>query len=256
MGNRNLKETLTSLGGQSNEVFLRTKGKEERIIVRICKSAERANYIEALATTFAQDGFFPQLLSREGNNLFFAYVGGRECRKEDAQDVALSVGRICGIINSSDISCSTPPEPDFRFCLGRIVQNGLIKESEGRKITYNYYRLKNALQPRLCLDAHDVYPLNFKVDGDKVYFVDTDAIKHRFRGRGIAKAFSRWFVTEEHRDKFWKGYTSFASKDFWTPEYEKFISLDFTVGTLSYRIYRNEQFNPKDVKTLRSFLSS
>ena len=97
------------------------------------------------------------------------------------------------------------------------------------------------------MDANDVYPENFRLRKEKVYFVDIEAIKPLFRGHGIAKSFIKWFKTNKQREKFKEGYKSAASLNFLTKDYLQFLYLNYFMRSIAIKLRLKIKLNPRDI---------
>lgn len=237
-------------GGDSKQTFL-IECDNQKYVLRKCPDEKITDYYVNIYKKLKKYDFLPKLYHREGKNLIFEYIEGRDCTKEDADKVSYEVGKICAIINKMKPLEHYDMDKKFYDSLKIILKHDIINLEEYNKIGRTYKKLVTEIKPKTMIDANDVYPENFRLRNGKIYFVDIEAIKPRLKGRGIAKAFSRWFRTLKTQNKFWKGYKSVLSNRFWTPKYQKLAEIYFLIPTIRYQIEGVEGLKDKDVKRLK-----
>ena len=197
-------------GGWSKEAHI-AEYKGMKYAVRKCKTLKRAKSYEELEKIFGEKNILPKFLGREGKNVFYEYIKGRDLRHKETKDVIYQVGQIAGHINDVKIRCGL----DKRFEThikelftgdvasehkrvyienkkSSIITNPrpMISKEEYKDFMDFYKTLKGKVKPQMALDANDINPSNFRLREGKVYFVDVEAIKQRVKGFGIGKAFN------------------------------------------------------------------
>ncbi|MBI2044094.1 hypothetical protein HYT24_01900 [Candidatus Pacearchaeota archaeon] len=129
----------------------------------------------------------------------------------------------------------------------------LLNNYEVNKIKMVYQILKKRVKPEFVLDINDTSPANFRLRRGKIYFVDIEAIKGRWKGLGIAKGFIQWITSEKEQNAFKKGYESISSMNFFTEDYKDFIYINFLVQALSYKAAIGRDYG-KDLILLKKII--
>ncbi len=236
-------------GGDSGETFL-VEYRKKKFVLRNYETKGEAEYYLLICKKLKQYGFLPEICYQEGNKILFEYIKGRDCRKSDAFKVAEQVGKICARINRLSIQKNRCKEKSVTSRLQLLRDKGLIDEKQATFLEKRYFQLKKRARPSIAVEFTDVYPENFRLRDGKVYLVDLEGFEKMIKGRGIGKAFLRWFRTPLQRKRFRKGYSSIASTGFLTEEYLQFLYLDFTIFIVSYKLKRRKEINPKDLQRL------
>ncbi len=241
-------------GGLSGQTFLVEHGKEN-CVLRKFPDRKTANFHSDVIKRLQRHRIVPKLLGQHHNLLLLEFISGRTCTKDDATQAAFQVGRICGIINRMKLRNKYDIDVKFFKHLSLIKRRKIITSQEYVKAKKLYLMLKRRLKAKAAMDANDVYPANFRIQNGKIFLVDIEGIKPRLKGRGIAKAFSRWFKKESQRRQFWKGYQKAASSKFWTKDYALLAELYFLVPTISYGADPTRQIKQKDIRALKHLLA-
>lgn len=68
----------------------------------------------------------------------------------------------------------------------------------------------------------------------KLLFVDEGGFRGRIRGAAFTKPLLRfgWMKKENQRNAFWKGYKKYYNNEFFTKEYEDFVSIIYAIKTI------------------------
>jgi hypothetical protein len=244
----------SGVGGWSKEAHI-VEYKGIKYVVRKCKTLKRAKSYEEFEKVFGEHNILPKFLGREGKNVFYEYIKGRDLTHKETKDVIYQVGQIAGHINNVKTKC--PSDKMFEMNLKELLTGNvasenkdvyienkkmsiitnprpMISEEEYQVIMDFYKALKRKSKPRMALDANDINPSNFRLREGKVYFVDVEAIKQRVKGFGIGKCFAQWLKTKREQDYFREGYASVAPIGFLTKAYETFVRLNFLVQSVNY----------------------
>jgi len=234
----------SGVGGITGEMHL-VKHDGKKYALRICLDEKRAEDYSAIYSNIEQHGFFPKLLYREGRHFLFEYLEGRDCTLKDGPEIAYEVGKIFGLINSAPLNFSKNFNADKKFFsdLDFLLKNGLIDSERLEKIKKMHTELRGKVDLKMVAEISDCIPSNFRISNGKVFLVDIEAVKYRFRGRGIAKAFLRWFKKEEERKKFIEGYSSVAPVDFLTKEYLQFSYLYYLVINTRFKLENKKAYD-------------
>ncbi len=245
-------------GGESNEVHLLTYA-DKKYILRKYSNTDDCDWSFYTHNLLKEHGFLPKIIFKKDKNLILEHINGRNCTKNDADDVAYEIGRICGIVNNTgiderEIKKRSDYEEIFFKYLKNVVKKGVIsnKNSISCEEAYKFYR--DRIEIITSLDADDVHCDNFMLTGNKIYFVDVDSIKVRIKGRGVTKAFSRWFRKEDQRKKFINGYNTVNSLDFYHGDYRKFCELNFLITSIYYGLESRGKPNEKDMTDLENLI--
>ncbi len=240
-------------GGFSGEAHL-LKHEGKKYFLRKCLSQERAEGYLYLYNNLEKHGVFPKLLYGEGKTLLFEYLEGRDCRQEDGMKAAYDVGRIFGLVSQVPVNpdCKLNLDKTFFKDLEILFEKKIIDDIKFDKIKKIYALLRKKVDLKIVFDVSDCIPSNFRFSGDKLYLVDIESVKCRFKGRGIAKAFLRWFKKEEEREMFKKGYSSVAPADFMTKEYMQYSYLYYLVVNTIVKLQdgKNYSENLRDLDKL------
>src|SRR3989338_2639486 len=244
-------------GGLSGEVYF-VKNRKKRYVVRSCASLEKAKFYERLSHLFDKKYFLPQFLTRQGSEVLYEYIGGRQTRKKnESLAVIEQIGVVAAYINQ--VPARGAMDKRFynqlhelatgQFMLNKKQTNAsrraglsslekiapILSADEARTIRKVYQYLKKMTKPRLVLDINDLQETNFRVRDGKVYLVDIEGIKTRVRGFGIAKGFMKWFKEPKEQRAFLRGYSRVASTAFYTSLYKDFLDLNFLLQIINYR---------------------
>jgi thiamine kinase-like enzyme len=249
-------------GGLTRETHIvRHKGK--KYVLRKCLELSKARYYEHLSEKFEKHGFLPKFLGRLGKNVFYEYIDGRDLRgKKERLDNIKEVGKILAMINKYKIEKSEKElfktqvkelvlgnyNPSLKVQIARKARKvrkkpkALLTKEEGIKILSYFKKLKKELKPKLVYECTDTTPGNFRVRKGKVYLVDIESIKPRYKGLGITKFFNEWGKTTNKRKEFIKGYKSKNSLKFLNDKYKKFIELIFLINRLNFSAQTGKEY--------------
>ncbi|MFH1452091.1 MAG: hypothetical protein ABIF88_02880 [archaeon] len=268
-------------GGLSMETYLLEKGKN-KYIVRRCNSEKRAEYYEVILKRLSKYGVLPKQIKRNGKNIIYEYLCGRDLKKKENFKVFEQVGQVCAKINSvkklteediniifykqleelrkgsyrkftlDEMKGKRKRRPNERHDIRRIKP--LITNNEEDKIK----RINNSLientKAIVCLDAVDVSPANFRLSKGKVYFVDIGGIKTTIKGIGLAKGLWGWAQTEKQRLAILHGYFSISKEEF-SEDYLNLIRLHYIIQSLHDRVKIGRDYK-KQLLMLKSFLKN
>lgn len=255
LGNGEISRLMSEsgVGGISGEAHLLKYG-GKKYFLRKSLNEKRADEYFDIYSKLEKHGFFPRLLYREGKDLLFEFIEGRDCQTKDALQVAYDIGKIFGLISQIPVSSENKFDLDQKFfkSLKFLLEKGIIDKEKYSRIEEKYKELRGKVELAIILDISDCIPSNFRIREGKVYLVDIDSVRYRFRGRGIAKAFLRWFKKEEEREKFLEGYGSVASTDFLTEDYLNISYLYFLIVNTKIKIDEKRDYgvNLKDLDLL------
>lgn len=242
-------------GGLTGETHL-LKVDNQKFVLRKCADLDKANFYKKMSGKFEKKGFFPKLIDKKGKNVLYEFIKGRDLRgKKERLDNIEEVGKILAIINKEKFKgrFSDPFEtqikelktgkyiPSLKVKIAREKRNitakpkKLLTEKQAKEILKYYKNKKTELKPEIVYDCGDPTPGNFRLRNGKVYLVDVDSIKPRYKGFGISKFFLEWGKTKNKQEKFIKGYKSKNKINFLTEEYRDLIDLIFLVQRLNFQ---------------------
>lgn len=242
-------------GALSGEVHL-IKHNNKKYIVRKCNTLSKAKKYVELTKKFEKYQFLPKLLGRQGKNVLFEFIEGRELDVDESPKVFEQIGRIAACINKVKIrgrydsrffrQLNELVNGKFEYNPKVLIKRGRIKnwkkpkafysKEKAREIRKLYNYLKKKSKPRFVLDSNDITMSNFIMKNKKVYFVDIEAIKPRIKGMGIAKCFLKWAKSPQKQKAFIKGYSKILSAKFLTIYYLDFIYLIFSMQAINYNV--------------------
>jgi len=120
------------------------------------------------------NGFLPQILRREGSRVYYEYLNGRDCVREDADRVALQIGRISGFVRRiPPFGCNFEPDKEFQRASDYLEGHIGWDMSWARKM---YSKLRARIEPIFGTDLNDIIPSNFRLVGERVYLIDVHGI--------------------------------------------------------------------------------
>ncbi|MBT4376562.1 hypothetical protein HOD29_04275 [archaeon] len=251
-------------GGLTGETNL-LEYKNKKYILRKCETLSKAKYYEHLSNKFEKYGFFPKFLGRFGKNVLFEYIEGRDLkRKGEKTDYIRDIGKILGIINKFSFENRTENlfnkqlkecisgkyEPSLKVKIARKRRNiqskpiKVLTKTQSKEILKKFNQLKEKLSPKIVYECTDPTPSNFRVRNNKIYLVDIESIKPKYKGLGISKFILEWGKTPLKKKKFIEGYKEKSNLSFFTEEYKKFIDLIFLVQRLNFQIQTGKDYNP------------
>jgi hypothetical protein len=230
----------SGFGGLSGEVHL-LEHNCEKYVLRKCPNLKTADKYLRIYSSLKKYEFLPKLLWRDRTKIIFEYIGGRDCKKDDALKVAFDIGKMAGIINNLGNPRKINYDIDEKFLskLYLLEKKEVLLSEVVRKIEDEYQSLKKKAKPKLCIDINDITFSNFRIFNGKTYLVDIEAIKLCPRGVGIAKGFLKWFKTPLQRKRFLEGYNSISDSNFLTKDYKNFIYLYHLVHNIYFGYQRN-----------------
>lgn len=249
-------------GGLSMEVNL-IEYDGEKHVVRMCNSGKRAIFYVRISKELLKYNILPKLIERQGKNVFYDYLSGRDLTKDESLNIFKQIGAICARINNikckkrGDI-CSSFSKHLNQLLTGnyRIFTKEEMRQKKARrpnerhdkrriravilKTEKNQIKKINSVliiktKAKVTLDAFDVSPANFRLSKGKVYFVDIGAIKPKIKGIGIAKCFFGWAKTQKQKKSFLQGYLSVSQTNFLTEDYMTLLNLHFLIQALHDR---------------------
>jgi hypothetical protein len=260
--NNIIKEGETSLlfpegegGGLTGETNL-VKYHGQKFVLRKCETISKAKYYEHLSKKFEKFGFFPKLVGRVGKNVLFEYIDGRDLKgKGEKINYIEDIGKILGTINKFNFEnkienlflkqvkecVSGNYHHSLKVWMARKKRNirkrpkKVLTKKEAKEILKRFNEFKKKLNPKLVYECTDPLPGNFRVRKNKIYLVDIESIKPRYKGLGISKFLLEWGKTKSKQERFVKGYKSKNKIDFLTEEYKEFINLIFLVQRLNFQ---------------------
>jgi len=242
-------------GGLTGETHL-LKVDNQKFVLRKCADLDKANFYKKMSDKFEKKEFFPKLIDKKGKNVLYEFIKGRDLRgKKERLDNIEEVGKILAVINKGKFKgkFSDPFKtqikelktgkytPSLKVKIAREKRNittkpkKLLTESQAKEILGYHKSKKVELRPETVYDCGDPTPGNFRLRNGKVYLVDIDSIKPRYKGFGISKFFLEWGKTKNKQERFIKGYKSKNKIDFLTKEYKNFIDLIFLVQRLNFQ---------------------
>lgn len=260
-------------GGLTGETHL-IKHDNKKYVLRKCEAFSKARYYEHLSNKFEKYGFFPKLIERIGKNVFFEYIEGRDLKHkgEKAQYIE-QIGKILGTINKFEFEnkignlflrqvkecASGNYNPSLKVLAARKRRNIIKKpkkvltDKQAKEILKKFYKFKKKLNPKIVYECTDPMPGNFRVKKDKIYLVDIESIKPRYKGLGISKFLLEWGKTSLKKKKFIEGYKKMNSLNFFDEEYKKFIDLNFLMQRLNFQVQTGKDYKPT-IEKLNQFI--
>jgi len=240
-------------GGVKEQTFL-VYYQGSKYVIRRYEKKESADYYMKLFKILEKYDFFPKLLYQDGRTLLFEYIKGRDCKKEDAIDVAFQVGKICAIINGVKLRRIAKRKRTFSEAVDMLSGNKLIDKGVAERSKKLYNDLKRKVKFEYAVEFDDLTPGNFRLRNGKVFLIDIENITYKIKGRGIGKGFLKWFTTPQQREKFKKGYESIASLSFLTEDYLKFTSLNYLIMSPAWKVANNIKLSSNHFQKLNLIL--
>ena len=268
-------------GGLSMETYLWENDKN-KYIVRRCKSEEKAKFYEIISEKLSKYKLIPKLIKRNGVDVIYEYIDGRDLRKKEKLDIFKQVGEICAKINNvkilrdeeiniffdkqlkeletgnykkftfEEMAEKRKRRPNERHDIRRI--KSLITSDEKDEIKRINNSLIRTTKATVCLDAVDVSPANFRLSNNKIYFVDIGGIKITIKGIGLAKGLWGWAQTERQRSSILEGYFS-NTKEICSEEFLDLIKLHYLIQSLHDRVKLGRDYK-RQLLMLKSFLKN
>ena len=251
-------------GGLTREVHL-IEFDGIRYIVRRCSNLKKAKLYEFVSKKLEKKGFLPKFLGRDGKDVFYEYVEGRDLKRKEKLEVYYQLGKIGAYVNQ--VNCEYNVDLDFYKTLRELEKgnynpsskvlmrrkiNKIRKKPKAvlslkrrERVLKLYKFLKREVNPEITLGISDFVPGNFRLRKGKVYLVDIESIKPKFKGSGVAKFFLKWANTSNKKRKFKEGYQSVSSLKYLTVKYEDLCYLTFIVRELWFKaqVGRNYDFD-------------
>jgi len=260
-------------GGLTGETHLIVYDKK-KYVLRKTISVSKAKYYEHLSKKFKKYKFLPNFLGRIGKNVFYEYIEGRDLKneKEKLENIK-SVGKILGTINKFKFEfkfdhifrtqlrelSSGKYKPSLKVQIAR--KRGKIRKKPKRifdkkqsnKIL-NYFNIfKKELNPKIVYECTDPTPSNFRLRNNKVYLVDIESIKPRYKGFGVSKFLMSWGKVKNRKNKFIEGYKMKNSMKFLNDKYKDFIDLIYLIQKINFQVQVGRDHKPS-LKKLNSLL--
>ncbi|MBT7238087.1 hypothetical protein HN865_04495 [Candidatus Woesearchaeota archaeon] len=258
-------------GGLTGETHL-VEYDHQKYVLRKCETLSKSRYYEHLSKKFEKYGFFPKFLGRLGKNVFFEYIEGRDLRSnEEKTEYLFEIGKILGIINKFSFEnkfenlfnkqlkelTSGVYVPSLKVLMAREKRNirkkpkKVLTDKQYKEILKCFKKLKKELNPKIVYECTDPMPGNFRVRKNKIYLVDIESIKPRYKGLGMNKFILEWGKTPLKKNKFIEGYNQHSSLSYFTDEYKKFIDLNFLIQRLNFQVQTGKDYIPTVEKVLR-----
>lgn len=240
--------------GVASSVYL-VKHNKEKYVLRTFKNKKEADFYINIMKKLNKFGFFPKVLKNKGRKVLFEYIPGRDCKNSDSKVAANQVGMICATINKLKTDKKYNLDRQFKKFINKIEKSKILSMAQAKTARELYYSLSKSTKPKIALDANDVYAENFRINKDKIYMVDIEAIKPILKGQGIIKGFNKWFKTSKTQEEFLKGYNSIGNSKFLTKDYIKFASLFFYTRQIAIRIIFKNKLDEANVRKLKRLLN-
>lgn len=242
-------ESLEGTAASSGETFKIWGNNGKVYKLRYADGLLNAREMERNVKAFPQ--MFPKFYGREGRYLLFDWVEGRTLSLGDTDpQIYRKLGEFCADVHNANLIKSGSANRFFFLQLNAIPETILTKDQRV-KVIQKYESLIEKIDYDLIIDLQDMHARNFIIDKkNRIYLVDEDALVHRIKGAGIAKAFLRWIATPEKRQAFWQGYTSKHSNDYFDKEYEMLVNIVEYVRGISSGVARNDKY------TIESYLEA
>lgn len=260
-------------GGLSGEVHL-IEYDGKKYVLRRCLNVKKAKLYESISRQIEKKGFLPKFLGREGKDVLYEFIEGRDLKQNEKLNMYYQLGKIGGHINKISFNYNTDRElyrtlkelesgtynPSPKVLMRRKLSK--IK-SKPKKVLTNkkrntilrlYHLLKKEVNPKITLDISDFVPGNFRLRKGKVYLVDIESIKPRIKGSGVAKFFLKWGDTSNKKKGFKKGYQSVASLKYLDSKYEDLCYLTFIIQALWFKNHVGRDYSP-DLELLEKLFS-
>ena len=248
-------------GGLTGETFL-VEYNKQKYVLRKCDSLAKARYYQSLSDRFGKYGFFPKFLGRFGKNVFYEYIEGRDLRKRGERlENVKQVGGILSRINDFEFKGSFADHTNTFLdelesgkykSLGKVeasrkkrglgkIKKKVISTNEKGCILQVLDRLKKDIGPKIVYECGDPTPGNFRIRDGRVYLVDIESIKPRYKGFGISKIFLKWVTNKNKRDKFIAGYGESKFK-FYDSKYKDFMDLNFLIQRAWFEVQTGKDY--------------
>lgn len=226
-------------GGWSKETYLITQ-KGKKYVVRKCKTLKKAKSYEEIERRLGKYNILPRLIKREGKNVFYEYIEGRDLSRKESKKVIEQIGKIAAHVNKIKVKGTL----DDRFNKQMIYLN--FSKDKEKKIKKLYKFLKKKSKPKLVWDINDLNPDNFRLNKKgKVYLVDIEGIKPRAKLFCMGKGLFKWFKSKTKKKSFKKGYQKVSSIEFFNEYYSDFILLNFLIQDINYNKKYGDKYKPR-----------
>lgn len=250
-------------GGLTGETHL-VKHNNQKFVLRRCESISKAKYYEHLSEKFEKFGFLPKLIGRSGKNVLFEYIEGRDLKgKGERIKYIGEIGKILGIINkfkfeskTENLFCKQIREcvsgkykPSLKVLIARKRRKirkkpkKVLTEKQAKSILKLFNKIKSKLKAKIVYECTDPMPGNFRVRKNKIYLVDIESIKPRYKGLGVSKFLLEWGKDPLKKRKFIEGYEKSNSLKFFNKEYKKFIDLTFLIQRLHFQVQTGKDYD-------------
>jgi fructosamine-3-kinase len=224
----------TGGGGRSEQTYI-VKDGDNKYVLRKYKDKKEADEDAYFSKKVGRLDIIPRFYGQDGKNLLFEYIEGRDLSKEESLDVFRQMGEISAKAHRIK---ADKFNLDKRFLrnLGYLKRKKTIDAGGYKKIKRAYLSLKQELKPTVTLDVADIIPDNYRINKNgKVYWIDIEGLKPSLKGRGMGKAYLKWF-DETQKGAFKEGYEKIAPMDWFGKKYETLSKLYFIVHNTALRI--------------------
>lgn len=240
-------------GGISGQAFLVTDG-SSRHKLRECDSCRKAKELEQRLKKVTQLGILPKFHGRDGRYLLFDFIEGRDLVKQEGPAVIHKLGQMVGKLNKVKVN-KYDHNKYFLGSLDYLLKNDTIDKQLYDDILAGYRTLGSKIKLQYCMDYKDMQPSNVRMSTDgKLYFIDEEAMRQRFKGFGLAKPFMKWF-DEAQRAAFENGYNTVSDIGFFDADLEKFSGLYYLVVNTRVK-HEGKRPHQKNLARLKKLLDS
>lgn len=229
-------------GGATKETHFAFYNKK-KYVLRICNNEKSKKYCHEAFKKFGKTKIMPRLIEEKDNYFLIEFIIGRDLEevKGENNKTLKQVGRILALVNAEK------KEFDYKASLKkylRYISKNKVLSKEDLLDTKKLLKKLSKIRLITCLDISDLTADNFRLSKEgKVYLVDIGAIKPKFAGFGITKAFFQWIKTEKQQQAFKEGYNSISSIDFYSGDYKILSELFFVIQVIYYKHLQNKNYD-------------
>jgi len=219
--------------------------------LRMCKDEQEAAKIAGYAKRIAEH--MPRFHGQDGRYLLFDLFEGVVMSKGITTEDCFEMGRIYAEVHKLSAEGSPDTQRDKFLKHVKIMhEKNAITPQEYAAIVELFQTLEKRIEHNLVVEIFDLHPDNFMV-GDKTAFIDEGGVHITFKGAGFIKAFEK--LDKEQQEAFRQGYKSVDSMEYFSGDYEKFVTLYSLVEWIYDRI-RKDVNAGKYLVPLRSLINT
>jgi hypothetical protein len=149
-------------GGLSEQTYL-VKDNGKKYVLRKYVSLKEVKEDEHFSKKLEKMNVIPHLLGRDGKNLLFEYIHGRDLHWKESLGIFRQMGEIIAKTHKIKVK-QFNLDKNFIKELSFLREKKAIDKEFYEKIKNTYYLLKLEANPQVALDITDFLPDNFRID--------------------------------------------------------------------------------------------